>query len=293
MANLIAFFHAYKFTHFASPDVIKTGKPEELSFSEKISSMAFGVSNPRPGNESLPSIEFETINVGKKNDTECWKIHCPSAKGTVILFHGFAGHKSTMLDKAEEFRNMGYHTMLVDFMGCGGSKGNRTTIGFKEAEQVKSCYDYLTINGEENIYLFGTSMGAVAIMKAINDYNIQPKGVILECPFGSMYQTVCARFEIMKVPTFPMAGLLVFWGGIQNGFWAFDHNPEEYAKKIHCPVLLFYGEQDPKVSREETDEIFANLKGDKYLVTFPEAGHENYLNKYKEEWLETVAKFLN
>jgi len=80
-----------------------------------------------------------------------------------------------------------------------------------------------------------------------------------------MYKTVCARFRSMNAPTFPMAGLLVFWGGLQNGFWAFGHNPTEYAKKINCPTLLMYGQQDDKVSRAEIDEIFANLAGQKEL----------------------------
>jgi hypothetical protein len=135
-------------------------------------------------------------------------------------------------------------------------------------------------------------MGAVAIMKAINDYRLAPKGIIIECPFGSMYQTTCARFDNMKVPSFPMAGLLVFWGGVQNNFWAFDHEPTQYAKKINCPVLLLYGEKDTNVSRKEIDDIFANLKGQKQLKTYPLAGHENFLLQYKQQWILDVASFL-
>jgi pimeloyl-ACP methyl ester carboxylesterase len=136
-------------------------------------------------------------------------------------------------------------------------------------------------------------MGAVAIMKAINDYQIKPEAIIIECPFGSMYQTVCARFRSMNVPAFPMAGLLVFWGGVENGFWAFGHSPTEYAKNITCPALLLYGAQDEKVSKEETDVIFANLNGKKELKIYQEAGHENYLSKYKNEWTQDVEAFLH
>lgn len=76
-----------------------------------------------------------------------------------------------------------------------------------------------------------------------------------------------------------MAGLLVFWGGIQNGYWAFDHNPAEYAKGVKCPVLLMYGNMDKKVSLEEKELIFSNLAGHKELKIYPEAGHESYLTK--------------
>lgn len=216
-----------------------------------------------------------------------------SAVGTIILFHGYGGEKSSMLDKADEFLKMGYNTMLVDFMGAGGSEGNGTTIGYKEAEEVKDCYEYTVKSGSSNIHLFGTSMGAVAIMKAISNYHIIPASVILECPFGTMYKTVCARFKLMHVPSFPMASLLVFWGGVQNGFWAFSHNPEEYAKQISCPALLLYGEKDEKVSRDEINIIYENLKGEKKLVTYPLAGHENYLIRYKEKWTKDVHDFMH
>jgi alpha-beta hydrolase superfamily lysophospholipase len=146
--------------------------------------------------------------------------------------------------------------------------------------------------GESQIFLFGTSLGAVAIMKCLHESSEQPTGIILECPFGTMYEAVSARFENMKVPTFPMAALLTFWGGAQNGFWPFDHNPIRYAKSISCPTLLLYGEADKKVSRKEIDHIFSNLQGRKRLETYALAGHENYLTRYRQEWTADVAKFL-
>ncbi|HUC80827.1 MAG TPA: alpha/beta hydrolase [Flavisolibacter sp.] len=243
-------------------------------------------------NKFTPSRPYQTVRIQSNKLLDCWLMNAHSANGTVLLFHGYGGEKSSMQDKADEFLKMKLNVLLVDFMGAGGSEGAQTTIGFKEAEEVKDCFEYIQKNGEKNIHLFGTSMGAVAIMKAINDYNLQPKSIIIECPFGTMYQTVCARFKIVNVPTFPMAGMLMFWGGVQNGFWAFSHNPVDYAKNISVPTLLLYGEKDNRVSREEINTIFSQLKGQKSLVTFPLAGHENYLNKYKEEWTNEVGRFL-
>jgi alpha-beta hydrolase superfamily lysophospholipase len=292
LLNLVAIFHSYKFTHFTDQAVEKTKGPKELSRVQKLKTLIFGVSNPRPEHNQKPVTDFQTIMLKSNRQIECWSIKTANPKGTIILFHGFGGEKSAMLDKAEILSQLGYNILLVDFMGSGGSEGNQTTIGYYEAEQVKTSFDYLTQQGEQNIYLFGTSMGAAAIMKAVNDFEINPKGIIIECPFGSMYQTVCARFKTMNAPTFPMAGLLVFWGGLQNGFWAFGHNPTEYSKNIHCPTLLLYGAKDEKVSKKEIDEIFTNLDDPKKLVIYPDAGHENYLTKYKTEWTKDLKAFL-
>ncbi len=290
--NIVAFFHAYKFTHFTSAKVAKTKESKLLSATSKIKILLFGIDNPRPANNAMPSQKFKTIQIQSNKKIECWSIKADNSKGTIILFHGYGGTKSSLLAKSNEFLKLGYSTLLVDFMGSGGSEGNRTTIGVEEAEEVKSCYDYLTRQGESKIYLFGSSMGAVAILKAIADYNFHPAAIIIECPFGTMYQTTCARFKTLGVPVFPMAGLLDFWGGVQNGFWAFSHKPVEYAKSVQCPTLLLYGGQDEKVSRNEIDRIFSNLHGTKQLKTYPLAGHDDYLVKYKQQWINDVDEFM-
>src|ERR1019366_4241214 len=158
--NILAYFHASKFTHFDNSVTTKTKDAKHLSFGEKITALFFGVNNPRPENKTTPSQPFETIKLKSNKEIECWLIKTDSSKGTVILFHGYSGEKSSMLDKAEIFLKLGYNTMLVDFMGSGGSEGNQTTIGFFEAQEVKTSFDYLSKQGEKNIILFGTSMGA-------------------------------------------------------------------------------------------------------------------------------------
>lgn len=290
--NSIAFFHAYKFTHFTNSDSEKTKTPTKLSKLEKAKALLFGVNNPKPKNKKFPTQKYQIIRLKSNKEIECWLIKNKNSKGTIILFHGYGSEKSSMIDKSDEFIKLGFSTMLVDFMGSGNSEGNQTTIGYKEAEEVKKCFDYISSQGEKSIYLFGTSMGAVAIMKCITDFKIKPKGIIIECPFGSMYQTVCARFKKMNAPTFPMAGILLFWGGVQNGFWAFNHNPSEYAEKISCPTLLLYGENDKSVSKKEIYDIYKNLNGQKKLKIYPNTGHENYLIKNKTEWTNDTRNFI-
>ena len=288
--NVIAIFHAYQFTHFSSGNT-KTKKPSELTVLEKITTAVFGINNPRPKNEVFPTQNYKTVYLPNNSNIEVWLIAAENAKGTVVLFHGFSASKSSIIKHSNEFLKLGYNTMLVDFIGSGGSLGSTTTIGFDEAETVNDCVEYLKGKGEENIHLFGNSMGAAAILKAANDFDLDSKSIILECPFGSMSETVEARFRIMNIPCFPVANLLVFWGGTINGFWAFGHNPIDYAKNISCPVLLFYGAKDPKVNRSEIDRIFKNLNGKKKLVVFKRAKHENYLDDNKMEWRKAVVEF--
>ena len=177
--NIIACFHAYKFTHFDETITQKPKDPKDLVFTEKLQALLLGVSLPRPQNVSSPNFPFSEITLNSNKKIVCWLSKIDNPKGTVILFHGYGGQKSKMIDKANEFIKLGYNTLLVDFMGSGKSEGNQTTIGFKEAEQVKTAFDYLESLGEKNIVLFGTSMGAAAILKAQNDYQLKAAKISL------------------------------------------------------------------------------------------------------------------
>jgi len=293
LMNTVAWFHAYKFTHFDSSAKYKTQGPSNLTWLLKIKTIFLGISNPRPENNTVPRVAYETIKLNSNKLIECWLIKSNQHRGTIVVFHGYGGDKSSMLDKAYEFSNLGFQVLLVDFMGSGGSEGNQTTIGWMEAAEVKTAYRWLDSLQEKNIILFGTSMGAVAIMKAMADDSLKPAAIILECPFGTLLETVQTRFRSMHIPVFPMSNLLVFWGGVQNGFNAYNHQPVKFASSIHCPTLLLYGEKDEKVSKKETDDIFRNLEGPKKLVIYPLAGHSDYLVRYKSKWSNDIAGFLN
>lgn len=293
LTNAIAYFHAYKFTHFSQSDIAKTKDPARLSGFDKIKIVLFGIDNPRPRAQAVPKQPFTTVRLQSgKTSLECWSTEVEKPKGTVILFHGYSAEKSQMLERSDELVLMGYNTLLVDFMGCGGSEGNETTIGFYEAKNVKTCYNFVRNQGHGRIFLFGSSLGAVAVIKAVSEQDIKPSGIILECPFGSMQDAVAMRFRAMNLPTFPMAGLLVFWGGVQHGFWGFSHKPTEYAKSVQTPTLLLWGGNDDKVSREEIGTIFHNLSSPKRLVVYPLAGHAGYLEGYAEQWKNDVRSFL-
>ena len=145
---------------------------------------------------------------------------------------------------------------------------------------------------EQRIVLFGSSMGAAAILKAMNDSPLNVERIILECPYASMMRTVENRFETLGVPAYGLAQLLVFWGGVENGFNAFSLRPEQYALSIKCHALLIWGARDPKVAADEIDAIYNHLAGPKQLLKLPEAGHNDYLFRYRSEWTANVASFL-
>lgn len=292
LGNVMVYNHAYQFTHFTAGEGIRK-KPENLNLSEKIKILFCGAQIPKRRNKVLPKQGFETIYIQSHEKLEGWFIEQSNPKGVVILFHGYSGSKSGILNYGNAFNELGYSTLLMDFMGSGGSEGYQTTIGFKESQDVEVAYDYVKERfPNQKIILFGSSMGAVAIMKSIHDVLIDPSTIILECPFGKMRTTVQKRFDVMNLPSFPFADLLLFYGSLQNGFNTFKHNPIEYAKSINTPTLLLHGAKDDRVTMQEIETIYNNLKGEKELIILEESAHENYLRHSKTDWKEAVSIFL-
>jgi hypothetical protein len=293
LVNVILYNHAYHFTHFTQEGSKKTGRPEELSLGEKLSLALTGIKNPKPRNVTKPLNPFRVVNLENEQGTqlEGWLIETENSRGTVILFHGYTSTKSQLLTEAEAFRGLGFSTLLMDMSGHGGSAGNVTTIGYYEAADVAAAYRYARTL-DDRIILYGVSMGAAAILRAVPIYGLQPAALVLECPFADMVQAVRNRFRLMHVPEYLLAEMLVFWGGWQNDYNAFSHNPSDYARQVQTPVLLMYGLRDRRVVKPEVEIIYRNLKGPKELVYFENLEHESYCKKQPLRWKAAVNNFL-
>ena len=295
LINIIVAFHAYKFTHFYDKGSISIKKPEEKSGWDKTKEILFGINAVKKANTIAADSTFQTIYLKTKDSLklEAWYIPADSANGTICLFHGHGGTKSGVYKEAEEFVKMGYNALLLDFRAHGNSEGNTCTIGYDETEDVKLAYDYIKNKGEKNIVLWGISMGASTITKAIKDYQLQPQKVILEMPFGTIEDAVKGRVKMMGLPAQPISILLTFWGGTEHGFWAFGMKPQEFAKNITCPALLQWGANDPRVTRSEEEILFKNISTtSKKMVVYETAGHESLCKKETAKWVAEVSSFL-
>ncbi len=281
LVNSLAYFGAYTLTHYND---------------SMLPGLAFA---PKPENASNPA-EFgldyatERITINDQEWLEAWRIpYYGEARGTVLLFPGNGGNKSHQLMwPAGKFHQMGYHTLMVDFRGQGGSSGNSATMGLREAEDVAAAMAHAEQIGLPRPYvLYGVSAGSVAVMKAVDD-GLQPDATILEMPFAHFMTAVKTRMEAQDFPTAGVAELLVFWGSVQHGKNGFFHNPVNYAASMSMPTLILHGEKDRWTSLEDIDAIHDNLPGVKELVIFPNTGHSLLITVDENLWDQRIQEFL-
>nr|GFC64332.1 hypothetical protein [Tanacetum cinerariifolium] len=144
--NVVAFMHAWRFTHFTDEGGMHSPNPEQLTASHKLWVLLTGVRNPKPQSLLAPSFAVQNITIASPNGPlSAWYARPDTAapKGTVALFHGYTGSKAHLLHEAGYFRHLGYAVLLVDQTGNGNSSGNRTTIGYREADDVAAAVQYL------------------------------------------------------------------------------------------------------------------------------------------------------
>jgi len=300
LLNVMSIFQAYKLSHFYS-DAPKLKKPEEMGAVEKAAAIFFGVKYPKSKVEDSLLVPHETVSF-KADDSlklEGWYLDSQNDDtvkphiGTVIMFHGHGSSRSGVIKEAEAFYEMGWNVLMIDFRAHGNSEGTLSTVGYKEAKDVKAAYSYIQLKKEKNIVLWGISLGASTILKAMNDFDLKPSKIILEMPFGSLLNAGEGRLRTMHLPAEPLSALLVFWGSIEQGYWAFANKPWNYASKVNCPVLLQWGINDRRVTEEETMHIFKNLAShQKTLIKYVHCGHESLYKKETAKWNKTVGDFL-
>lgn len=280
--NLIAYLNVYQLTHFSDSKQFSWGMPRPTNLK-------------RPSDVGLDYIT-QRIPINSTEWLETWLIPASnsSAKGTVLLFPGHGSSKGKqLLAPANVFHQLHYHALLVDFRGVGGSSGNRTTLGIQEAKDIAFILAQIqSFNLRPPFILYGVSMGSAAILRGIAKEGVKPDGIILELPFSRLMNALRVRLKVRKIPTFPLAEFMVFWGSIQHGFNGFTHNPVTYAKQVNCPTLILQGQQDKWVSLTEVKELLQNLKGRKQLAIFPKAGHQLLVTVDRDYWQARIDQFL-
>jgi alpha-beta hydrolase superfamily lysophospholipase len=303
-ANAMAFVQAWSLMHFVQG--VSTTHPDQLSGLGKLGVVLTGVRLGKPKNWQSPAtynLPYETHRYrgADGTDYEAWRVPAGGpvwrrfggSRGVVVMFHGYAGCKASLLPEAEVIRRAGYDAFLVDFRGCGGSSGSVTTAGYREADDVAEAVRYVQQNlHPHRVVIYGRSMGAAAALRAVSLGTAKPDALVVESPFDRMLTTVAHRFDLVGVPRFPLAPLVVFWGGVQQGYWAFGHNPSDYARAVSCPTLMIRAGRDPFVKQAEAESVFNNMNGPKQLLVIDQAQHEPCIGVDSPRWARNVTEFL-
>lgn len=295
--NILAYMHAESMLNFTtSGEQVKS--PEGMTFTEKTTTLFTGIDAARPASKVADSsllgfrqflIPMDSIQLGAALRLQ------PDTSDMVILFHGYRADKFALLHEAKAFYELGFSVLLIDFRGSGSSSESYTSAGYFEAEEVKTSWEYVKYQlPHRKVILFGQSMGAAALLRAVAELGVQPDKIIVESIFDRMLSTVENRFALLNAPSFPSAQLLLFWGSEQMQFDGFRHNPIDYARSVNIPIMFLHGEKDRRAKLTEARSVYDAIPETtrKEFFTFENAAHVSFAKLYPQEWKVSLDLFL-
>ncbi|MDC8001742.1 alpha/beta fold hydrolase [Aequorivita todarodis] len=205
---------------------------------------------------------FEEINLktadGAKLNALLFKVKNP--KGVLLYFHGNAGDLSRWGIVVQNFVEMGYDVMVMDYRTYGKSTGELSEKALYNDAQL-FYKELLKTYPEGTIVVYGRSLGtAFATYVAAKNH---PKQLILEAPFYSLDEVAAERF-----PIYPVKWFLKF------------HFPTyHYLKEVSCPITIFHGTDDFVVNYENSEKLSKiHTKGKLTFITIVGGTHHNLLD---------------
>jgi uncharacterized protein len=292
LINISAALYAYKYTHFYP--LPAPAEKEKNIISRTWRLFAGPIIYKEPTLKRWDKFDQFSMITPSGIKMDAWYHSTDTSKGCVIFLHGVTSNKAYFINETSRFIEWGYTCLLVDFRGHGNTEGNATSFGVKETEEVKTAFDWARSKGHKKIILYGSSMGAAIVIKAVGDKVVEPTGIITDMPFGSLHDHFKSRVRTVGFPSEPFATLVTFWVGVEHGYNGFGHDVAEYAKNINCPVMIEWGDHDFLVKQQEILSIYKNIPSKKKkLFVYTGADHHTYLYTHPLQWEKNVRAFTD
>ncbi|NNF99925.1 MAG: alpha/beta fold hydrolase [Desulfobacteraceae bacterium] len=199
------------------------------------------------------------------------KDHCP---GTIVVFHGNAGSAVDRSYYMRALHPLGYRVFLAEYPGYGARAG-----GPGEKAIVKDALETLAVLHEtfgEPLYIWGESLGCGVAAACVADRRIPVAGVILLTPWDTLANVAHSAYPFL--PT----GLLLKdrYDNIRN------------LKQYPGPTAIIKAGRDEVIKNRFTDNLFAQIPGQKKLWTFDNAGHNSWPSDPSQPWWREVMTFV-
>lgn len=213
-----------------------------------------------------------------------------------LMFHGY---RTPMAERDFEggmqiCRQMECNFLLVDQRAHGKSQGHITTFGIRERRDCLSWITYANerFGNETKITLFGISMGASTVLMAL-DLGLPDNiaGIVADCGYTSPEAIIKSVIQSMGLPG--QAYFFVWLGAVLFAHLNLKESQAQKAvKNSKIPILFIHGEDDRYVPCRMTRDLYKNCKGEKYLLTVPEAGHGMSFYGNRKEYVRMVQNFV-
>lgn len=218
-----------------------------------------------------------------------------NSKDTIIFFHGVhVNALNTFSIHAKKCLEHGYNVLIVDQRAHSLSEGKYITYGKYEQDDVLKWVELVDkMDGVENIYLYGSSMGGTSVCLASDKITSKKvKALAVDCAFTTFRKLINHILSTKKIPSkLFMPGVEYYAKHLAKvGFDDFDTTVSLSQNKI--PTLFIQGTADVVVSENFLVDNYNTCASLKEELLIKDATHTLALNYGGDEAFNKMFKFF-
>lgn len=196
------------------------------------------------------------------------------ARGTVVVFHGNAGHAGHRGYYAEALVPLGFRVILAEYPAYGprdGKLGEKSFVDDAEGTVALAAQRY-----GAPLLVAGESLGAAVAAQAAVRRQDKVAGLLLITPWDQLRNVASFHY-----PWLPVS-------------WLLDdpYDTEAHLAGFRKPVLVLLAEKDSVIPPRFGKALHDSLAGLKRLTVVPKADHNDWLDFVDDAWWRRATDYL-
>lgn len=194
------------------------------------------------------------------------------ARCAFVVCHGFSGNRTSNLPLGRALSELG-SVYLFDFRGHGASEGI-TTLGDREAIDVRAVVSYARERGHPHVVTVGASMGGIAVLREAAYFRDVDGVVSISAPARWNGHGRTARLSGLLVSSRTGRALARRLLGTRvSPEWSWTAPPVDLVGAIDVPVLFVHGTDDRFIPWAQAELLHDRARPPKRLRIVEGYGH--------------------
>jgi pimeloyl-ACP methyl ester carboxylesterase len=213
----------------------------------------------------------------------------------LVLCHGYKSSRSEILTLATSLQQHRYNVFVFNFSGHGESPVGYTTLGAREAAELRAALDMLSRRTDMDttrMGLWGYSMGAYAVLE-VAAHSPRVQAIVVDSGYPN--PAALLRLELHNlgaemVPLLPPLALLEF--RLASLFLGRGPDVRPDLSRLTGVAKLFIAGDDTPRLAEYTQELHAAAPPPKELVVLPRTNMASLLEEDRRNYENLVVSFF-
>ena len=213
------------------------------------------------GDPSQLQLDFENVVFSSDDgiDLSGWYIPAPDSSKVIIFVHGHGADRHEGMRWFTSVHTAGFNILAFDLRNSGQSGGDFSSMSYFERQDVIAAVDFLQNEKNlESIGVFGTSMGAVTSMMAM-DQDPRISAGVFEAGWANLEDLLSEVFsKHVGLPRVPFLSLTTWLFQLRSGVDMTAVNPETVVANIAPrPVFIIHCEGDELINISHGERNFS------------------------------------